>query len=267
MTTSGDDGTRPLAGRRVLVARAAHQQDALSRRLAALGAEPVEVPLLAIDPPRDGGAALRAAAGALVAGSYAAVGITSANGADALARALDELAGDTADALDGLLLACVGPGTARRASAALGRAVDLVPAVHTTTGLGLAFPPGPGRVLLPRADIASPELPTVLQDKGWEVDDVHAYRTRLVTDLPDAVVDDLRTGRIDAVAAGSPSTVDALVAALGRAAPGEAPRTALVSIGPVTSARARRHGLAVAAEADPHDLPGLVAACVAALAG
>lgn len=258
--TTGDHG--PLVGRRVLVARAAHQQDALSRRLRALGADPVEVPLLAIEPPQDGGADLRRAAQDLAAGRYTAVGITSANGAAALADALDGSSPDAMAALSDLLVACVGPGTARRTRSALGREPDLVAPVHTTTGLGRAFPAGPGRVLLPRADIASPELPAALADKGWQVDDVHAYRTRLVTTLPGPVLDDLLDGGIDAVAAGSPSTIDALVAALD----GRTPGAALVSIGPVTSARARHHGLDVAAEADPHDLPGLVAACVAALA-
>ena len=41
----------PLAGRRVLVTRAAHQAGKLSEGLRALGAEPVEVPVLEIRPP------------------------------------------------------------------------------------------------------------------------------------------------------------------------------------------------------------------------
>ena len=41
----------PLAGRRVLVTRAVHQAGKLSEGLRALGAEPVEVPVLEIRPP------------------------------------------------------------------------------------------------------------------------------------------------------------------------------------------------------------------------
>ena len=41
----------PLAGRRVLVTRARHQAGKLSQGLRALGAEPVEVPVLDIQPP------------------------------------------------------------------------------------------------------------------------------------------------------------------------------------------------------------------------
>lgn len=255
----------PLAGRRVLVARAAHQQGGLSDRLRRLGADPVEVPLLAIEPPADDGAALRAGIADLAAGRVGVVGITSPNGAAALVATAGEVAG-AREALAAAWVGCVGPGTARRFVEVAGRDPDLVAPVHTTAGLGAAFP-GPGdlgrggRVLLPRADIASPELPAALAAGGWIVDDVHAYRTRLVTDLPDDVLDRLANGELDAVAAGSPSTVDALVAALD----GRDLRGLLVSIGPVTSARAREHDLAVAAEADPHDLDGLVLAVSMAL--
>ncbi len=255
----------PLAGRRVLVARAVHQQGGLSDRLRTLGADPVEVPLLAIEPPADDGMALRAAARDLAAGRIGVVGITSPNGAAALVAVADEVVG-AREALATAWVGCVGPGTARRFVEVAGREPDLVAPVHTTAGLGAAFPApddiGRGdRVLLPRADIASSELPAALADGGWRVDDVHAYRTRLVTDLPDDVLDRLGSGAIDAVAAGSPSTVDALVAALD----GRDLRALLVSIGPVTSARARQHDLGVAAEADPHDLDGLVLAVTTAL--
>ena len=43
--------TQPLAGRRVLVTRAAHQAGKLSDGLRALGADPVEVPVIEIRPP------------------------------------------------------------------------------------------------------------------------------------------------------------------------------------------------------------------------
>ena len=46
-------GELALAGRRVLVTRALHQAGKLSEGLRALGAEPVEVPVLEIRPPGD----------------------------------------------------------------------------------------------------------------------------------------------------------------------------------------------------------------------
>lgn len=240
---------------RVLVARARHQQSALSDRLRAHGIEPVEVPLLAIEAPPDGGAGLAGVVAGLAAGDVDALAITSPNGARALAGAM--AAADLATtALAEVFVGCVGPGTAAATREALATKPDLVASVHTTVGLGTEFPDGPGTVVLPRADISSPDLPELLAAKGWRVRDVPAYRTRLVTDIDDRVRAELRDGGIAAVAVGSPSTVEALVEALDGARLG----AALVSIGPVTSARARAHGLDVAVEADPHDLSGLVAA-------
>jgi uroporphyrinogen-III synthase len=43
----------PLAGRRILVTRARHQAGKLSEGLSLLGAEPVEVPVIEIQPPSD----------------------------------------------------------------------------------------------------------------------------------------------------------------------------------------------------------------------
>ncbi len=73
----------PLAGRRVLVTRALHQAGKLSDGLRALGAEPVEVPVLEIRPPGSFeplDAALRQFDG------YDWLILTSANAARALAE-------------------------------------------------------------------------------------------------------------------------------------------------------------------------------------
>lgn len=248
------------ASPRVLVARARHQQSALSDRLRGHGIDPVEVPLLAIEAPPDGGAALADVVARLAAGRVDALAITSPNGARALAEAMSTADVSTSVLAD-VFVGCVGPGTAAATREALATQPDLVATVHTTVGLGEDFPAGTGTVVLPRADISSPDLPGVLAAKGWQVDDVAAYRTRLVTDIDDRVRADLADGSIAAVAVGSPSTVEALVEALD----GRPLAAALVSIGPVTSARARAHGLEVAAEADPHDLSGLVAAVLRAM--
>jgi len=250
---------RPLAGTRVLVARAADQVAPLSERIAALGGEPVEAPVLEIRPgDQDGLVALvRAVAG----GEVAVVAVTSPNGVDALAEPL-VAAGLSADALQRAgVLACVGPGTAARLRSRLGLTPDLVPPRATTRSLGEAIPAGNGRAVLPRADLASAELPELLAGKGYEVEEVVAYRVVRPTALPDEVLDDLTRGRIDLVALGSPSTARNLVALLG----GRPWSARIVSIGPVTSAACRELGLDVAAEADPHDLDGLVDALVAAV--
>jgi uroporphyrinogen-III synthase len=99
-----------------------------------------------------------------------------------------------------------------------------------------------------------------LGTKGWRVDEVVAYRT--VTGDPSAEELDAAAGA-DAVAFTSSSTVERCLELLGR---GRLPGV-VVTIGPVTSATARTAGLAVAAEADPHTIDGLVEAVVSALGG
>jgi uroporphyrinogen-III synthase len=79
-----------LAGTSVVVTRARAQASGLVQRLAALGAVVVELPVIAIEDPVDGGAALDAAAGRLVAGAYEWVVVTSAN---AVTRLVDALGG------------------------------------------------------------------------------------------------------------------------------------------------------------------------------
>jgi uroporphyrinogen III methyltransferase / synthase len=251
---------RPLDGIRVLVPRARAQAAALSDRIRAYGGDPVEAPVLEIEPGDD--AALRAAVRDLAARDFRAVVLTSPNGVDAVADAIEEEGLDARSFAGAELLACVGRGTAGRLWERCRVRPDLVPDTATTEALGQAVPAGSGRVLLPRADIANPVLPELLRAKGYEPVEVVAYRTGVPDALPAAVVDDLAAGRIDLVAVASPSTARNLVTLLGdrRIA------ARIVSIGPVTSAACDALGLPVAVEADPHDLDGLVAGLVAAAA-
>jgi len=245
-------GGGPLEGRRVLVLRAREQAPALSRRIRALGGVPVEAPVLSIEP--GDGEALGAAAVGLAEGAYALVCLTSPNGVDALASALDAAGVDPVTALSGVTIGCVGPGTAAALRGGLGVEADVVPEVSTTEALGHAVPAGRGRALLARADLANPVLCELVAARGYDPVEVTAYRTRQVGRLPAEVADGLEAGDIDLVAFGSPSTVRAFVAAVG-----DRPwRARAVSIGPVTTAACRRLGVAVAAEADRHDLDGLV---------
>jgi uroporphyrinogen-III synthase len=189
-------------------------------------------------------------------GRFAAVCFTSPNGVRAVARTLEDVGLGDEVVRRPPLVACVGPGTAQALVDELAVEPDLVPRVSTTEALGVAFPSGEGRVLLPRADLASPVLPELLRAKGYEPVDVVAYRTGRPDELPGDVVDGLTDGSITDVVVASPSTAQNLVALLGA----RPLRSRVVSIGPVTSAACRRLHLDVAAEASPHDLDGLVEA-------
>ncbi|MGH8908783.1 MAG: uroporphyrinogen-III C-methyltransferase [Egibacteraceae bacterium] len=246
---------RPLHGVSVLVPRTRHQASELSDRLRALGAEPVEAPTIAIEPTRDP-RGLRTALAAVGDGAYDWVAFTSANGVDAVWEQLDVLGLDCR-LFSGTRLAVVGPGTGE-ALAARGLRPDLVPKRYTTRGLAEALLEAGGqRILLPRADIATPTLTAALAAAGWDTAEVEAYRTVRTAALPPAVAARLAAGDIDVLAFASSSTVRNFVELLG--GPPD-PRIRVASIGPVTTATCHDLGLHVTAEADPHDLDGLVQA-------
>ncbi len=246
---------RPLHGRRVVVTRARAQASGLAATLRGLGAEAVELPAIRIEP-RTGSAEVRAAAEAI--GEYALVCLTSPNGVRLLFEAL-AAAGRDARALAGATVAAIGPGTAR-ALAGHGIAADVVPERFVAEALveALAGVEVEGRrVLVARAAEARDVLPDALRERGAEVDVVALYET--VRETPgEAAVEAAQAA--DYVTFTSSSTVRNLTEALGD----RFPRAArVVSIGPITSEAAREAGLEVAAEADPHDVDGLVAALLA----
>lgn len=244
---------RPLFGRRVVVTRPRAQAAALVERLRAAGAHAVEVPAIAIGDPADGGAALAAAAAK--ASAYDWVLFTSVNGVTRFFAWLRD-----ARDLGPVSVAAIGPGTAD-ALAVAGVKADLVPARFVAESLLDAFPAAPaggGRVLLPRAAAARDVLPRGLEQKGWAVDVVEAYRTRPAELSPTQLE---AVGHADVITFTSSSTVTNFLAAAGR----DAVPPVVACIGPVTAATAREHGLTVDVEAEVHSVGGLVDAIVDAL--
>jgi uroporphyrinogen III methyltransferase/synthase len=238
--------SRPLFGRRVVVTRPKGQAGALRSALNAAGAEVIEVPIIEITDPADGGAALRKAAASLVA--YDWVVVTSRNGA----RRLLDVVTDSR-AFGGTRVAAIGPGTA----AALQEAhitADLQPDRYVGEALVEGFPPPPstgGRVLLVRAAVARDVVPDGLQQAGWIVDVVDAYRTigRSVDDEQRAAV-----AAGDIVTFTSSSTVEHFVGTFGR----DQIPPVVGCIGPVTAATATKLGLHVDVTATVHSVGGLV---------
>jgi uroporphyrinogen-III synthase len=245
------------AKKRVVVVRAAHQADRLSARLVTAGFEPVLMPVISIEPADDGGAALRSA---LAEGGFDWIVFTSSNAVASvggLVASLGSLFDGAAIAIAGAI-AAIGPGTSH-ACRERGWTVTLESTVSTAEGLVAEFATlRPGRVLLPLAQGARRELPDGLRTAGWDVVAVEAYRTvpRVPTDA------ELTQARdCDAVLFTSSSSVTSWCDVIAvQDTPG-----VVISIGPQTSQTARSCGLAVAAEADPHTLDGLVAAAVAAM--
>ena len=245
--------TELLTGRVVLVTRPEPAGAALVRRLRELGADAILSPTIEVEGPEAGGSlddAVRQAA----EGRFVWVVFTSGAGVRAWFDRTEAL-GAGPPVAD---VAAVGEATAA-ALRARGVRSSLVPAAFTTEALAQAFPEGTGRVLLARADLATAELEDALRAKGWDPVRVEAYRVRLAGALAPAAAAALRDGRVDAVTFTAPSTVEGFV----RLTDGRRPPA--VCIGPVTAEAARRAGLEVAAEADPHTEDGLLDAVVRAL--
>ncbi len=234
---------RPLHGQVVAVTRARAQASGLAARLRALGAEVVETPAIRIEPrefePGD-------------VGGYSLVCLTSPNGARLLLESLRD-----ARELAGVTVAAIGPGTAAELERRGVRA-DLVPERSVAEALVEALEETPvegRRVLVARAAQARDVLPDALRERGAEVDVVALY---------DTVAEPLGDEQLAALAGAtyvtftSSSTVRFFHEAGGRVPDG----ARVLSIGPVTSATAREHGLSVHAEAERHDIDGLIEAIV-----
>jgi uroporphyrinogen III methyltransferase/synthase len=167
-------------------------------------------------------------------------------------------------------VAAIGPGTAA-ALRERGIEADVVPERFVAEGLleALAGEPLEGqRVLIARAAEARDVLPDGLRERGAEVDVVALYRT-VAEPLGDVERQALKAATY--VTFTSSSTVRFLLEAVGEGASGAAlderppafGAARLASIGPVTSATLREHGLESDVEAERHDIDGLVAALVA----
>ncbi len=252
----------PLAGRRILVTRGVTQAAKLSNGLRALGTIPIEVPVLEIQPPVSCApldAALRDLA------SYDWLVLTSANAARSIAKRAAELGIALSDQAS-LMVAAVGPATAKEAEAA-GLAVALMPesAVAESLVAALADQARGKRILLARAAIARYVIPDALREAGAVVDVVDAYRNVLPAAAPELLRAALAQP-IDAVTFTSSSSVTHLAEAA-QAADLTFPLAGIpaISIGPITSETLREAGWTPAAEANTHDIPGLIDAVMSAL--
>jgi uroporphyrinogen III methyltransferase/synthase len=237
--------TKPLFGWRVLVPRTKEQAGSLCSALRGHGAVPVEVPTISVEPPRNPQQVDKAVRG-LVEGRYEWIAFTSVNAVRAIREKFDEYGLD-ARAFSGLKIAAVGEKTAAYLEA-WGLRADLVPSgEQSAQGLLADWPPYDqlldpiNRVFLPRADIATETLVAGLQELGWEVDDVTAYRTVRAAPPPAPVRDAIKSGKFDAVVFTSSSTVRNLVGIAGK----PHASTVIAAIGPATAKTAEEHGLRV----------------------
>jgi uroporphyrinogen III methyltransferase/synthase len=255
--------SRALYGWKVLVPRTKEQAAAMSERLRQHGASSFEVPTIAVEPPRTPAQMERAIKG-LVTGRYEWIVFTSTNAVRAIREKFHEFGLD-ARAFAGVKIACVGEATAD-AVRSFGIEPELLPTgEQSSAGMLEVFPPYDAvldpidRVLLPRADIATETLAEGLRARGWEIDDVTAYRTVRAAPPPADTREAIKTGGFDAVCFTSSSTVRNLVGIAGK----PHTRTVVACIGPQTAATAREFGLRVDVEPEVAEVPALVDALAA----
>jgi uroporphyrinogen III methyltransferase / synthase len=283
----------PLAGRAVAVTRARAKASELAQRLSALGASVVQAPAIRIHPlpgpPLD-------------PSPYELICLTSPNGVECLFERL-RTGGRDARSLAGACVAAIGPGTAR-ALREHGIEPDVVPERFVAESLVEALEGVQARrALIARAREARELLPEALRARGMQVDVLDLYETLAEPlreeELRRALGADyitftssstvrffLQAARGQATASTSPAYPAAPASAsvvTPAPAPAETATTAttsrnpllgslsptvrVVSIGPVTSATLREHGIEPHVEAARHDIDGLIEALVADAGG
>jgi uroporphyrinogen III methyltransferase/synthase len=241
-----------LAGVRVVVTRARHQAGVLGRLLTERGAGVLYVPVIEIAPPKTWDA-IDAAVRRAAAGDFEWVVFTSANAAAAVVGR-----NGAPEALRATRVAAVGPATAA-VLGGLGRPPDLVPQEFTAVAAATALGPGPGRVLLPRAAGAPPDIVVALRAAGWTVEDVGAYRNVVAGPAESAHV--VEAGDFEAVTFTSGSAARNFAAVVGPPEPlglGPGGAKVVACIGPQTAAAARAAGYGVDVVALEHTASGLV---------
>jgi len=248
-----------LAGRTIVVTRAAEQAPGFVTLLEAEGATVVQAPTIAIEPPASW-APLDAALDVLA--SFTWVIFTSVNGVAMVDRRLGDK-GLAWRAVAGARVAAIGPATA----AALGEhglRAEVVPDDYRAEGLveRLRDLVRPGdRVLLPRAARTRDLLVEELRRLGADVQEVAAYTTRRVETAGPRLREVLAAGAVDAVTFTSSSTARhfaELFTDVERR--GWLEGVVVASIGPITAATAAEYGLTTHVMPGEYTIPALARA-------
>jgi len=238
----GEKNHKPLAGKRVVVTRAAEHSQSLVDVLRDAGAEPVLLPLVAFAP-ADNLAELDACL--KNSARFDWVFFTSQNALRAVQQRCATLGLALPQIFSAVKIAAVGPATAEAVTAA-GLTVNFISRIHTGVALAeeLSAEEKRKRVFLPRSDRANPDLVEVLNLHGWQVTPVVAYKTVSPNSDSSETQEYLLRGDADAILFFSPSAVHHLRDLLG------APRfrdlsrqSVFVAIGPVSENALKAEGV------------------------
>ncbi len=256
-----------LSGKRIVVTRTREQASELAGRLAALGAEVIELPVLRIS--REISKEVLADV-MLEFGSYDWLVFTSGNGVHFFFEEFFRIFDDVRS-LGLIRIACVGEGTARKISD-LHLRIECQPATATAEALGDALVEtgslDSAKVLVVTGNLNRDALVKRLEAATAIVDCLQVYKTEKADLSASAAAADFRSRGADAVLFASSSSVESYaeqIAAFPLSA--RAMRPLNGSIGPQTSAMLKKCRMPVDFEAATPGLEPLVAALVERLEG
>jgi len=236
---------KPLAGKRIVVTRAAEQSVELVRTLENLGAEVALLPVVAFAPPEDCSAVDEALRNL---NRFDAILFLSRNAVRYVSQRCRAL-GMVRETLgsSNRLIAAVGPATAAEAEKE-GLRVNFI--AENRTGESLVHELREritGRcVLLPRSDRGGAGVPSALRDAGATVTEVIAYRTVAPEHLDPAIVRRIRRGEVDSVVFASPSAFRNFSDSIGGEAVNKISGSVhFAAIGPTTARAIRESGARV----------------------
>ena len=254
----------PLDGMRILVTRPEGQAGVTSHLVRCLGAEPVELPLIAIGPPPDPALVTEALR---TLDQYDCITFTSEN---AVARVFMEIAaqGRGAEVFRRSRIAAIGRGTASLL-AFHGVRADIVPrefvgeslaqAILGNAAIQALLPSNQPRVLVFRALNAREVVPDRLREQGCFVDTIPAYATSQASKARRVeFISMLETRALDCILLTSSSAADGLADLLGTRASTLLQNVVLACIGPITTATAEGQGFTVGFSAVDCTVAGLL---------
>ena len=223
-----------LAGRTVVITRAADQAEDTSQLVTEFGGTPVVVPLIEIVDDPTGMAELAS----LNLADVDWLIVTSPNGARRVSSLVSALSSTPRVAAIGSATADILP------------RCDLVAEIQSASGLLQVFPHGPGCVVVVQAIDAEPTLVDGLVERGWDARSIKPFRAQ-----PAQVSEEQRRAALtaDAVLFASGSAARAWVEVIGRKTP-----PIVITIGAQTAAAAERAGLKVSATSADHSVYGML---------
>ncbi len=255
MTTAANH--QPLAGKRIVITRAAAQAQPMLDALRTVGAVPILFPTIQIAPIADNvplDSALQHV------DEYDSVIFTSVNGVDVVLDRMRALH-IAPTRLNALCVIVIGPATAT-ALHDHGVRVDVQPPEYVAESIVETLRAQNAiagrRFLLLRADIARATLREQLIAGGAAVAEIPVYHT--IHGTPSALTfDEMRAG-VDIITFSSSSTVRNFCDLLGDEAHTLTERALIACIGPITAQTARELGLRVDVVANDYTIAGLLTA-------